>query len=290
MKKFLLFLASIIASLTAWADEGYAIYNHADFTLTFYYGTMPKSAAYSIDTYSSFPDWINNYHNTYIVKVVFDPSFAQARPTKTDAWFYEMERLTTIIGLEYLNTSEVTSMSAMFYSCRRLKSLDLSHCHTPKVTNLSTMFSACDSITTIDLSNFNTSQVRTTNYMFKDCRMLKTVYVGSEWTTNSIHESTNMFHWCSSIVGGAGTTYSYWHIDKEYAHIDGGPENPGYFTGKNIQGDVNGDGEVDVRDVTTLINMILGTIDMNEAGNVNGDNDINVMDVTALINLILGIL
>ncbi len=288
MKKFLLFIASITACLTAWADEAYAVYTHADFTLTFYYGTMPR-AAYSVDTYASFPDWITNTHNNYIQKVVFDPSFAQARPQKTSAWFYNMKKLTTIIGLEYLNTSEVTSMSSMFNSCRRLKSLDLSHCHTPKVTSLSAMFSGCDSITTIDLSNFNTSQVYTTNYMFKDCSMLKTVYVGSEWTTNSIYESTNMFQWCSSIVGGAGTTYNYSHTDKAYAHIDGGPEDPGYFTAKNIRGDVNGDGKVNVSDVTALINMILGHLPMDaDIANLNGDDKVNVSDVTHLINMILG--
>ena len=54
-------------------------------------------------------------------------------------------------------------------------------------------------------------------------------------------------------------------------------------------GDVNGDGNVDVLDVTTLINMILGLIEKTELGNVNGDENIDVLDVTALINLILGV-
>jgi hypothetical protein len=55
-------------------------------------------------------------------------------------------------------------------------------------------------------------------------------------------------------------------------------------------GDVNGDGKVNVTDVTTLVNMILGVIpkDMSR-GNINGDDKLNVSDVTALINIILGI-
>ena len=55
-------------------------------------------------------------------------------------------------------------------------------------------------------------------------------------------------------------------------------------------GDVNGDGKVNVSDVSTLINMILGLSPMDEArADVNGDTRVNVSDVTALINIILGI-
>ena len=55
-----------------------------------------------------------------------------------------------------------------------------------------------------------------------------------------------------------------------------------------IPGDVNGDGVVNVSDVTSLINVILG----NEPGelaicDINADGELNVSDVTALINSIL---
>ena len=57
-----------------------------------------------------------------------------------------------------------------------------------------------------------------------------------------------------------------------------------------LKGDVNGDGRVNVSDVSTLINMILGITPMDQtAGDVNGDGRVNVSDVSALINIILGI-
>ena len=68
-----------------------------------------------------------------------------------------------------------------------------------------------------------------------------------------------------------------------------------YKIGKNLsedvlKGDVNGDGRVNVSDVSTLINMILGTSAMDQArADVNGDGRVNVSDVSALINIILGI-
>lgn len=58
-----------------------------------------------------------------------------------------------------------------------------------------------------------------------------------------------------------------------------------------LRGDANEDGKVDVNDVTTTINYILGKnpspFNYRNA-NVNDDNTVNVMDVTTLINIILG--
>ena len=55
-------------------------------------------------------------------------------------------------------------------------------------------------------------------------------------------------------------------------------------------GDVNGDGKVNVSDVSALINMIMGITAMDQsAADVNGDGRVNVSDVSALINIILGI-
>jgi hypothetical protein len=39
-----------------------------------------------------------------------------------------------------------------------------------------------------------------------------------------------MFLDCTSLVGGAGTTYDANHVDVNYARIDGGTDAPGYFT------------------------------------------------------------
>ena len=59
----------------------------------------------------------------------------------------------------------------------------------------------------------------------------------------------------------------------------------------NIKGDVNGDGRVNVTDVTTLVNMILDIVPKDEVrADVDGNGKINVSDVTALINIILGII
>ncbi len=58
-----------------------------------------------------------------------------------------------------------------------------------------------------------------------------------------------------------------------------------------LVGDVDGNGKVNVSDVTALINMILGVIPKDiAAGDIMKDGKVNVTDVTALINLILGVI
>ena len=53
-------------------------------------------------------------------------------------------------------------------------------------------------------------------------------------------------------------------------------------------GDVNGDTNVNISDVTALINLLLkNAVDGNAAADVNGDQNVNISDVTALINLLL---
>lgn len=95
--------------------------------------------------------------------------------------------------------------------------------------------------------------------MFENSNKHTTVYVGNGWTTTSVSNSTEMFYNCTSIVGGKGTTYNASHIDKAYAHIDGGPSNSGYFTEKSAatRGDVDDNGNVNISDVTTLTNFLL---------------------------------
>ena len=278
------------------APEAYACYTSSNTTLTFYYDNQRSSrtgTTYDLNPASTRPGWYTDGTNTNVTKVVFDPSFAGARPTATYDWFYSMINLQTITGMNYLNTSEVTNMSWMFTNCKKLTSLDLSHFNTSKVTNMNSMFGACWGLTSLDLSSFNTSKVTNMYNMFYNCPDLRTIYVGNGWSTAAVTNSTDMFFNCTSLVGGQGTTWNSSNpTDKTYAHIDGGPSNPGYFTAKNagLRGDVNGDGHVDINDVTALINYVLSG---NAAGvnmaNANCDlqGNVDINDVTALINFVL---
>ena len=280
---------------TSYAPEAYACYTPSNTTLTFYYDKLRSSRSgttYDLNTGTNYTDWETDGINASVTKVVFDPSFAGARPTTTCAWFYDMRNLESITGMSYLNTSEVTNMSWMFYNCSKLTSLDVSQFNTSKVTDMYAMFLNCSSLTSLDVSGFNTAKVTDMRYMFAGCPSLQTIYVGNDWSTAAVTESSDMFTNCFNLVGGQGTTYNASHVDKAYAHIDGGPSNPGYFTAKNagLRGDVNGDGEVNISDVTLLINAVLNdnfsTINQGNS-DMDGNGVINVSDVTALIAVVM---
>ncbi|MBR5170138.1 MAG: BspA family leucine-rich repeat surface protein, partial [Muribaculaceae bacterium] len=275
--------------------EAYACYTPSNTTLTFYYDNQRSSrpgTTYDLNTGANATGWDNDNTEPYVTKVVFDPSFASARPTTTYGWFYHMENLQSITGLNYLNTSEVTNMAWMFAYCFKLTSLDVSHFNTSKVTDMTSMFGLCKALTSLDLSSFNTSKVTSMYYMFQNDTNLRTIYVGNDWSTAAVTNSICMFYNCPSLVGGQGTTYNSNYIDKTYAHIDGGPSNPGYFTAKNagLRGDVNGDGSVNISDAIMLINYVLnGTaqgINLENA-NCNQDNVVNISDAITLINYVL---
>ena len=227
-------------------------------TLTFYYNShsaVHPGTKYALNTGSYDPDWYDD--RASITKVVFDPSFQDARPSTTYSWFHGMSNLTEITNIQYLNTSQVTtmrqmfrgcssltslnlssfntanvtSMYAMFFECSGITSLDLSSFNTENLTEMNFMFSKCSSLTSLDLSSFNTSNVTSMGSIFLDCSNLKTIYAGDGWNTDNVR-NTAMFSNCTSLVGGEGTTFNSSHVNKEYARIDGGPTSatPGYLT------------------------------------------------------------
>lgn len=291
--KMLALAACMICSLGSAAQEAYANYVPSTKTLSFYYDNLRNTRTgktYNLNSGTVSPGWHFDGNNVSVKQVVFDPSFADVRPTTAYCWFAWMINLESITGIQYLNTSRMTTMHWMFQGCYVLTSLDLSGFNTDNVTDMSGMFGYYR-LPTLDLSSFNTAKVKDMSYMFCYSPDLTTIYVGNGWTTESVTQSVEMFKNCDGIVGGRGTTFDASHIDKAYAHIDGGPANPGYFTDSHSvnRGDVNGDGDVTIADVTALIDMLLtGNTEGNAAADCNLSGNVNIADVTALIDYLLG--
>ena len=155
--------------------------------------------------------------------------FNTANVTSINSMFEDCPALTSL-DVSGFKTNNVTAMTRMFYGCSNLTSLDVSHFNTDNVTSLSEMFSGCSGLTSLDLSGFKTDNVRDMSSMFSGCSGLTTIYAGIGWSTEAVRQGWWMFDGSTKLVGGAGTTYDKSHTDYTYAHIDGGPDNPGYFT------------------------------------------------------------
>ena len=183
--------------------ESYAVFDEATNTLTFKHDTSKPAGAFALNEGENAPGWYKpnaDGDNTNIIKkVVFDASFANARPTSCCEWFNGCTDLTTIEGIEYLNTENVTDMSGMFWGCAALTTLDVSHFDTQNVTDMSYMFSDCSALTTLDVSNFNTENVTNMYYMFSDCSALTTPDV-SNFNTQNVTYMSGMFSDCRALT------------------------------------------------------------------------------------------
>lgn len=177
--------------------ESYVVLNTTDGTLTFKHDTEKPSDAYSLNYGYNFPSWKNQAEK--IKTVIFDDSFADARPEFCSYWFANCENLTSIIGIENLNTENVKLMMCMFYHCKSLTSLDVSKFDTKNVEDMNGMFDTCSGLTTLDVSNFNTSNVTEMEAMFADCTGLKSIDI-SNFDTRNVTKMSSLFKNCSSLT------------------------------------------------------------------------------------------
>lgn len=131
-------------------------------------------------------------------KVVFEESFKKFEPTTLSSFFEELRSLTSIIGLENLNTTHVTDMSKMFYNCYNLNSLNLSQFNTGNVEKMNEMFYNCHGLNSLDLSAFNTTKVNNMYRMFYYC-YVRTIDLSS-FNTANVENMDEMFAGASFVV------------------------------------------------------------------------------------------
>jgi surface protein len=238
----------------------YAEFNEGTGTLTFRRGLSKPKGAYALNLEASEPGWWST-HRYEIKKVVFDASFANARPTSCYKWFHHCTNLATIEGIENLNTENVTNMHGMFFycpnlssldltnfstgnvtdmnamfgDCQKLSSLDLTSFNTANVTNMYMMFISCQNLSSLDLTSFNTANVTEMNFMFQGCSALTTIYASEMFVTDQV-EGYDMFKYCTNLKD-----YSVREIDSKYANYK-----TGYFSklvGKNGEEKIGATGE-----------------------------------------------
>ena len=136
------------------------------------------------------------------------------KATEFDSTFMNCTSLTTINGLESFDTSNAINMKKMFNNCRALTELDLSSFDTSAVTNVNNF---------VDM--FGTSGNSS----------LTTIYASRSFVVNSTTTVTMFGTGLTLLDGGNGTVYNPAHKNSDYAHLDGGEANPGYFRSKELK-------------------------------------------------------
>ena len=125
--------------------------------------------------------------------------------------FDTLPNLTTVTGLENLNTSNVYSMYGMFANCSSLRSVEgINKLDASKVTDMSYMFENCfknpKDLISLDLSglniglNINKNDTITMKEMFRGCSQLKSIILPDKIDTSQVTDMTGMFYGCSNLV------------------------------------------------------------------------------------------
>ena len=164
---------------------------------------VPNDAKYSKDISSkqdgSVMLWYTDKDNNslYEVSIGSENGSLEAN-TNGSGMFAYLDNVDTL-DLTGLDTSNMTSMSYMFYNSNSLKSVNLSNFNTSKLLYANNMFNGCTSLESLDLSNFNTSKVTNFSNMFRDCQKMKEINL-SNFDTSSATTFANLFYNCSSLT------------------------------------------------------------------------------------------
>lgn len=187
-------------------------------TLSFHRGaTKPEGVNILALGTGTSPDW--GTYAAEIKKVVFKAGFRDETHWTCSKWFSGCTNLTSIEGIENLNTSNVKYMNEMFGQCSNLETLDLSHFNTENVVNMSNMFNGCTKLHKLNISSFNTENVTNMYGMFYGCSSLETLDL-SHFNTRYVRKSgfNYMFNGCSSL---SSLDVSNFTTDKPSMQLDG---------------------------------------------------------------------
>lgn len=187
-------------------------------TLSFHRSATKPAGDNILDLgYGNYPNW--DTHAAEIKKVVFKAGFRDETHTTCSKWFSGCTNLTSIEGIENLNTSNVTNMNEMFGQCSNLETLDLSHFNTEKVGNMSNMFNGCTKLRDLNISSFNTENVTNMYGMFYGCSSLDSLDLSHFNTRYVRNDQMNyMFNGCSSL---SSLDVSNFTTDKPGMQLDG---------------------------------------------------------------------
>ena len=133
-----------------------------------------------------------------VESIAFNGAFDTSHVTNMSQMFWSCESLTEL-DVSGFDTSNVTYMVGMFSYCESLTTLDLSGFDTSNVTDMDSMFWGCEGLKALDLSAFDTSNVTDMSYMFWGCESLTTLDL-SAFDTSNVTDMSYMFSYCESLT------------------------------------------------------------------------------------------
>ena len=120
---------------------------------------------------------------------------------------------TTEIDLSNIDSSKVTDMSYMFYSCTKLQKINFGNINTSSVKNMRSLFQSCNNLNAVDISKFDTSSVTDMEQMFSDCYNLEIIDV-SNFNTSKVENMFDLFDDCYLLTSLNSILIQFVHNKK----------------------------------------------------------------------------
>jgi len=245
--------------------------------------------------------------------------FNTANVTRMTSMFHTCSSLESL-DVSHFDISKVRSVALLFCGCTNLKSLDVSHFDTSNAADFRYMFFGCDNLKSLDLSHFDTSRGGNFDGLFYGCRSLKSLDI-SHFDMSKVEKAEWLFTSCSSLRDlhipatlpelddwgclsvGSWTNPCTLHAPKGFNFGFTPPAND-TFTWKGgsfilddgydafAMGDVNHDGQVNITDVTIMVDHVLGgqpKVFYKENADMNHDGQVNITDISTVVNITLGL-
>ena len=206
-----------------FARSGYPYYNDTEDTLQDINGNTYTGRIFAdIENTSANPPWKayrTQIRQVYAATVIKPKSMRNWFSGASQMWgfdgtnidtsetlsMYQLFDGCTVLMSQYLDisgfdTKNVKDMYGMFYVCRNLSYLDLSHFDTSSLEGrLTYMFKDCQKLERVDMSSFDTSRITDMFEMFSSCLQLKEITFSNKFVTSNVTSFNSMFSGCQQI-------------------------------------------------------------------------------------------
>lgn len=160
-------------------------------------GTLSIYAESSDDVINGF-EWDKLPWRSLVSKIIRAQFSSKIRAKKLDNLFNCCCYMEEVLGINQIDSSELTSMNGMFIDCEELKGIDISALDTSHVIDMGELFNGCTALEGIDMSMLDTSSVENMYWMFVSCESLKSANLATLNFTQVLNMG-GMFEDCESL-------------------------------------------------------------------------------------------
>lgn len=199
-------------------------------------GSTTESCVVGVDDPSSVTISSSSYFPDYLIKKI-DLTDVNITMTSYKQMFYNFKNLKEIVGLNTLDTSNVTTMESMFQDCYSLTSLDLSSFTIGSSVTIPEMFSYCSKLSNLVINTIELGY--DCSGLFRGCRSLNQLD-SSKLVERDLKKASYMF----SEVPWTTADFSNWWWEPEdisYMFSDCSKLISVYFGGTDFSGCYNTD-------------------------------------------------